>query len=494
MSNSLKASIQGLEIVDKARQRLGWTKTSTACWWQDAHTSRATLRRFWQGDRIQKEIFIAICAAVGITNWENIADITHITDDNIDNSPIYLDWHEAPNLESFYGRNQELAQLQTWINNGCKLINITGIGGIGKTSLVSALIDNIQSQFKFIIWKTFHYPTSIIDFLNSLLNAFNLQSFENIQAGNFQLIEHLNKHRCLVILDGIDTISNNSELSDFIQKLSLYRHQSCIITTSREKQNTSEVNTKIVANLKLNGLLKTEALDLLISRGFTGKELGVLALIQLYRGNPLGLKLVTPFIQSVFAGNVAAFINQNTLIVGERLKNIIKQQLAKLSELETDIIYWLAIWQEPISFVRLQTHLLLSIDPATVLSGIIELENKSLLEKWVSDDEISFTLQPLVMKIVIDELIEKAVEEIQQVTQHQDISSFQILRNHWLLRPGTDDISGELIINQLQEKLNRIYGVNLPQIITQISSLLENKSPLFIGYIACNLAALGNYD
>ncbi|BAB76108.1 hypothetical protein ACN23B_22120 [Anabaena sp. FACHB-709] len=52
MSNSLKASTTGLTIVDKVRKRLGWTKTSTARWWQDAHTSRATLRRFWQGDRL----------------------------------------------------------------------------------------------------------------------------------------------------------------------------------------------------------------------------------------------------------------------------------------------------------------------------------------------------------------------------------------------------------------------------------------------------------
>ncbi|MBD2295877.1 hypothetical protein H6G06_20965 [Anabaena sphaerica FACHB-251] len=494
MSNSLKASSTGLEIVDKARQRLGWTKTSTARWWQDAHTSKATLRRFWQGDRIQKEIFISICAVVGITNWENIAELTDVNDVNIDNYPIYLDWYEAPNLESFYGRNEEILQLETWVKAGCRSINITGIGGIGKTSLVLALVDNIKSQFKFIIWKSFHYPTSIIDLLNNLLNALNQKNVDNVQAGSFQLVQHLQKHRCLVILDGIDTVSRNSELSDFVQKLSLYRHQSCIITTSREKQNYTEVNTKTVANIKLHGLSKTEALELLKCRGFTGKELGLLALIQLYRGNPLGLKLVTPFIQSVFAGNVAEFINQNTLIVGERLKIIIKQQLDKLSELERDIIYWLAIWQEPISFSRLQTHLLISVDPGTVLLGIVELENKSLLERWVSDHETSFSLQPLVMKIVTDELIENAAKEIQRVTKHQDISHLQILRTHWLLRPGTDDITGERIINQLREKLKRVYGVSLPQILAKISLLLGNKSPLSIGYMACNLEVLGNYD
>ncbi|MTJ53125.1 NACHT domain-containing protein [Anabaena sp. UHCC 0253] len=491
MSNSLKASPTGLEIVDKARQRLGWTKTSTARWWQDAHTSKATLRRFWQGDHIQKEIFIAICQAVGISNWETITDLTDI---NTDNSTPYIDWDEAPNVESFYGRNQELLKLDKWIKNGCKLINITGIAGIGKTSLVLALVDQIQSQFNCLIWKSIDNIFSVSDLLANLLNQFNLPLTADINAASYQIINYLQKHRCLIVLDGIDNISENLELNKFIQQLSLHRHQSCIITTSRKKQNNTEINPKIVANLALNGLSKTEALELLNSRGFTGKELGISALIQLYRGNPLGLKLVTPLIQSMFSGNVAAFINQNTLIVGDRLRIVLKQQLENLSELEQEIIYWLAIWQEPISFARLQTHLIVSIDPAKVFTEIIELEQKSLLEKWVNDYEPSFTLQPLIMKIVTDELVENATHEIKNCTENQDISYLKILRNHWLLRPGTDDIAGEKIIKQLRESLFRIYGANLPQILKQILLLLDNKSPLVIGYIGCNVIALENFN
>ncbi|WP_225894434.1 hypothetical protein [Atlanticothrix silvestris] len=90
MSNSLKASTKGLAIIDKARLRIGWTKTSTARWWQDAHTSRATLRRFWQSDRIQREIFIAICQAVGISNWEAIADATDLNLDIADITTCHI--------------------------------------------------------------------------------------------------------------------------------------------------------------------------------------------------------------------------------------------------------------------------------------------------------------------------------------------------------------------------------------------------------------------
>ncbi|MGM3304386.1 NB-ARC domain-containing protein [Anabaena sp. WFMT] len=489
MSNSLKASTTGLEIVDKARQRLGWTKTSTARWWQDAHTSKATLRRFWQGDRIQKEIFIAICQAVGISEWETISDSSDI---QLDVTTPFIDWNEAPDIESFYGRNEELSQLEEWINNGCKLINIVGIGGIGKTSLALAIADRMQSKFDCLIWKSLYNIPSLISLLDNLLNSFNQSAVNNIQKDTFKLISYLQQHRCLLILDGLDAVLSNSELTKFIQESSLHRHQSCIITTSREKQNSLEANTKTVCNLTLNGLAKTEALNLFKSRGFTGKELGLSALIQLYRGNPLAMKLVIPLIESVFGGNVAAFINQNTIVVGDRLRVILKQQFQQLSGLEQDILYWLAIWQEPISFCRLQTHLLLSVDPAMVLEGIMALEKRSLLEKWNSEQEPAFTLQPLVMKVATDELVENAVQEIRQVVRTNDIHYFQILRTHWLLRPGTDDIAGDRILNQLCEKLYPVYGATLPQILNQILPLLQNQSPLAIAYIACNISALIN--
>ncbi|AFY34606.1 NB-ARC domain-containing protein [Calothrix sp. PCC 7507] len=538
MSNSLKASDSGLAIVDKSRQRLGWTKTSTARWWQDAHTSRATLRRFWQGDRIQREIFIAICQAVGIGNWEAIAELPNADLEFIADIPTpHGDWNEAPDIESFYGRNQELTQLEEWITSqNCKLVTINGIAGIGKTTLALALVDRIQPKFDCLIWKSLQTSPSLISLLNSLLNCFEQGVVQNIQQGTAQLIQQLQKHHCLLVLDGLnlvhfetwssagilpattsreqdapptfkkygfqnrcglDAISSQPEnlnYGQFIQQLNRERHQSCILITSREQLKNIEINTKTFRCLNLKGLPKTEAIELLQSRGFTGKELGLSALIQLYRGNPLALKLVTPLIESVFGGNVAAFLSQNTLIVGDRLRVILKQQFEQLSGLEQDILYWLAIWQEPVSFSRLQSHLLISVDPAMVLEGIIALERRSLLEKWNSDDEPSFTLQPLVMKVVTDELVEHTAQEIHQVVQSHDISHFQILRTHWLLRPGTDDIAGDRILTQLGKKLWRFYGATLPEILNQILLLLKGQSPLAMGYIGSNLAILSGID
>ncbi|MBC1218595.1 NACHT domain-containing protein [Nostoc sp. UCD121] len=499
MSNSLKASTAGLAIIEKSRQRLGWTKTSTARWWQDAHTSRATLRRFWQGDRIQREIFIAICQAVGIGNWEAIAELSNADLESAVVIPTpYLDCNEAPDLESFYGRNQELAQLEEWITSQkCKFVTINGIAGIGKTALALALVDRIQSKFDCLIWKSLQTSPSLISLLNSLLNSFEEGVVQNIQQGTAQLIQQLQKRRCLLVLDGLEAIFSQPEnlsYSQFIQQLSRERHQSCILISNREQPKNIEINTKTSRCLNLKGLPKTEARELLQSRGFTGKELGLSALIQLYRGNPLALKLVTPLIQSVFGGNVVAFLSQNTLIVGDRLRVILKQQFEQLSGLEQDILYWLAIWQEPVSFSRLQTHLLISVDPAMVLEGIVALERRSLLEKWISDYEPSFTLQPLVMKVVTDELVEHTAQEIYKVMQSNDIRHFQILRTHWLLRPGTDDIAGDRILTQLWKKLWHLYGATLPQIFNQILLLLNGQSPLAIGYIKSNVAILSGIE
>ncbi|MBH8572430.1 NACHT domain-containing protein [Nostocaceae cyanobacterium CENA369] len=501
MSNSLKASTAGLAIVDKSRQRLGWTKTSTARWWQDAHTSRATLRRFWQGDRIQREIFIAICQAVRIENWEAIADLSDADADleTITDIPIsYRDWNEAPDIESFYGRNRELVQLEELIaSQNYKLVAINGIAGIGKTTLALALVDRIQSKFDCLIWKSVQTSPSLLSLLNSLLNFFEQSLVQNIQQGTAQLIQQLQKHHCLLVLDGVEAIFSQPKdlsYSQFIQQLSRERHQSCILISSREQISTVEINTKVFRCLNLKGLQKTEAVELLQSRGFTGKELGLSALIQLYRGNPLALKLVTPLIQSVFGGNVAAFLKQNTLIVGDRLHVMLQQQFEQLSGLEQDILYWLAIWQEPVSFSRLQTHLLISVDPAMVLESIVALEKRSLLEKWIGDYEPSFTLQPLVMKVVTDELVENTTQEIHRVVQSHDIRHFQILRTHWLLRPGTDDITGDRILTQLRKKLWHLYGATLPQILNQILLLLKGQSPLAMGYIGSNIAILLGID
>ena len=72
--SSLKASIEGLARIDKARRRMGLSRTRSEIWWMEADVSQSTLRRFWSGRPIRRDNFIAICRAVGIERWQDIID------------------------------------------------------------------------------------------------------------------------------------------------------------------------------------------------------------------------------------------------------------------------------------------------------------------------------------------------------------------------------------------------------------------------------------
>lgn len=77
MLRSVKASEEGLKRVDRARKRMGWSKTRSKTWWLEANVSQATLRRFWK-QPISLDGFISICKAVGIEDWQTIVDYSEL--------------------------------------------------------------------------------------------------------------------------------------------------------------------------------------------------------------------------------------------------------------------------------------------------------------------------------------------------------------------------------------------------------------------------------
>jgi hypothetical protein len=64
-------------------------------------------------------------------------------------------------------------------------------------------------------------------------------------------------------------------------------------------------------------------------------------------------------IQEICNGNISYFLQQNTLVLSDRLRTLLKQQINRLSELEKEVVYWLAIERQPISLSRLRANLLL---------------------------------------------------------------------------------------------------------------------------------------
>ena len=387
MADSVQASQRGLKIVDQARQRKRWNKTAEV-WLRRAYTSRATLNRFWAGSPIRREAFISICQAVDV-DWEEVAwgeeqdEIERYNQDNRVSS--HHDWGGAPDVSTFYGRSEELTILEQWlINDRCRLMVLLGMGGIGKTALTVKFAQQMQSNFESIIWRSLRNAPPLKEILGELLGCLSL-SAENWSASLdkkiVQLIEYLRRSRCLLILDNVESVLHKGDRTgayregyegygQLFRSIGATAHQSALILTSREKpKGLSALEGEIlpVRSLQLQGLSGTEGRAIFAAKGsFTGSSSEWQTLHRRYAGNPLALKIVASAVRDYFEGSICEFLGftQQGPFVLDDIRELLAQQFHRLSELEQEIMYWLAINREPVSFQALQRDLVYPVESA----------------------------------------------------------------------------------------------------------------------------------
>lgn len=81
----------------------------------------------------------------------------------------HQDLREAVESAVFYGREEELTKLKQWIlNDGCRLIALLGMGGIGKTSLAAKLVEQTKEEFEYVQWLSLRNAPPVQEILSTL--------------------------------------------------------------------------------------------------------------------------------------------------------------------------------------------------------------------------------------------------------------------------------------------------------------------------------------
>ena len=428
---------------------------------------------------------------IALTNPHNV--------DTIDISAKRCDWGNAIDTSIFYGRTDELEAVKNWVvTDRCRLLGVFGMGGIGKTAFATKLAEQVQSEFTLISWRSLRNAPTVETMLSELVSFLTAQAIASLPQDFDRLlamfIQTLKQSRCLIVLDNVESILRSGETTgqysegyegygELFRQVGQVRHQSCLILTSREKPNDvlpPDSSDRLVRSLQLTGL-KEEA------RQMFREELAIAPetrqLIDFYCGNPLALTVVSRSIYSMFDGNVQEFLDQEANVFGD-IRSLIDQQYSRLSDLEQQVMYWLAIEREPITTDNLRQDIVPMVSKSQILESVISLRWRSLIEKNAN----SFTQQPVVMEYMTDRIIDMAYSSTIERSP-EFLMSYALVQHR--AEEGIREAQIRQILQPLTDRLLAHYGsVDILQ--RELHGLLETlrDHQTAIGYAQSNIMNL----
>ena len=373
-------------------------------------------------------------------------------------------------IENFSDGNVKLSELNEY-SKQARLIFIVGMVGVGKSLLAKTFYNIRHPRFQNSIQFTAYDDSSVTDIAEYICPF-------SEGAANIRILRTLKQEPCLLILDDFDL--DNQEYIPLLKEIAETKHQSCVIVTCRELPRGYldwAYRPKVVT---LRGLDEPEAIAILQSEGLSpqaNKQL-VQALIKKYEGIPWGLQLAVRDILELHNGDLAEYIGKTSTVFSRDFSKEIDGVIARLSPLELEVLYWLALQNQSIfypeirdEFTDRKTNL---IDGNEVDEAVKELNRRLLIEKNEAGIALRTTVQ-LCAKKQLQKILSKEI---------MAIAANKIDKLRWL---RSLDLADEQI--KLCDRFSR-YEHILIQALTQLESQPKEQTVDVIGYAIANLRYL----
>lgn len=376
-----------------------------------------------------------------------------------------IDWGDAPEVTQVFGRDRELTDLAQWVlQDRCRLVSVLGMGGIGKTTLVVKLAQDIAQHFEYVIWRSLRHAPSLHELLRECVQI--LSPGQPADATVQVLVELLQQHRCLLILDNFESLHQAGKLSGvyregyeeyhgLFQALAQARHNSCLLLTSRELPAALvalEGRQGPVRTMKMTGLSSAPSQAMLADQDLFGPPDAWEVFVHYYNGNPLALKIAGATVRDVFGGDLAAFLREAPVTL-HTLDQLLGHQFEQLSALEQDILFWLAIERDPVPLDDLRRNFLTEISSNELLAGLLSLFQRSLIER--SEQGAVFSLLPVLLEFMTDRLVNVVNKQIINRTL-EAISKYALIK---AMSPDyVRDSQMRMIVSPVLALLRRHFG------------------------------------
>jgi NB-ARC domain len=513
-----------IETIDSGKYKISYVKTTAAQLWQ---LLSQRLERKVTKDNLAAVLLWYVNQSAAKATMESQIEIGNLPDRDIQPSSVNFGLEH-----DFYGRTEEIATLTNWcIVERCRLLLLIGMGGMGKTTLAGEIATQLSGKFDRIIWRSLVNTPPVKVLCIDLLQALSPQALldlPNTLGGQIELlIGSLRQDRCLLIFDNVESIlsgqvQSGHYLADYDGYDRLFRaigelpHQSCAILTSREKPHTIArleiVNPQLVKSLNVNGMEPKAAHEFVQSHGCPHLPDWMWQEVHAhYDGNPLALKIATIAAVEMTGGLAEKMLELYPMMKSGKLKfqsidDSLSRQFDRLSEIEQQLVYWLAIEREPITGKELRANLVIYPHaPGEIINALQSLARRCVAVCANSSrDRLrqrKWSIQPVMTAYVTRRLIDRFVTELAPVTSPNihspDLQDRFFHLNHYaIVQPKTKDslrqTQKKLVLQPTIERLTKIWDcpTDLSQYLQQISTQWQDLDPLPTGYLITNVVNL----